>query len=175
MAGALLLEVVTPEGRKLHEQVDELTAPSVGGEFGVLPGHLPILAALRTGILTYRQGTTTGACAVGGGFIEVSETHAYVLTDRYINRSDVDPVRVRADLKTVDSKIEKHPGPPTKADFLALVADELWCAAQLELHGDPPPPTVNFVAAYGQAPENEDSLTEGGSTAVPSDELALPG
>ncbi len=170
MAGALLLEVVTPEGRKLHEQVDELTAPSVGGEFGVLPGHLPILAALRTGIITFRQGNTTNACAVGGGFIEVSETHAYVLTDRYINRSEVDPVRARADLKTVDAKIEKYQGPPTDAAFQALVADELWCAAQLELHGDPPPPTVNFVSAYGQAPDDSGSLTDAGSTASTSDE-----
>ena len=173
MAGALLLEVVTPEGRKLHEQVDELTAPSVGGEFGVLPGHLPILAALRTGIVTYRQGNTTNACAVGGGFIEVSETHAYILTDRFISRGDVDPVRARADLKTIDSKIDKlqsQQGQPSDADFQALVADELWCAAQLELHGDPPPPTVNFVAAYGQAPDESGSLTDAGSTATPSDE-----
>ncbi len=50
------LEIVTPRGRALTASVDEVTAPSVNGEFGVLPGHLPLLAALRTGIVSYRQG-----------------------------------------------------------------------------------------------------------------------
>src|SRR5262245_48081330 len=106
---SILLEIVTPEGSKLRQQVDELTAPSISGEFGVLPGHLPVLAAIRTGILTWRQGSSQNSCAVGWGFIEVSSDHAYVLTDRFMRKEDVDPVRVRADLKNLDEKIEKFP------------------------------------------------------------------
>nr|PZN22409.1 MAG: hypothetical protein DIU78_15735 [Pseudomonadota bacterium] len=53
MADTLSLEIVTPEGIKLSEKVSELTAPSVDGEFGVLPGHRPMLAALTSGIVTY--------------------------------------------------------------------------------------------------------------------------
>ena len=47
MADKIELEIVTPKGRALAESVDEVTAPSVQGEFGVLPGHLPMVAALR--------------------------------------------------------------------------------------------------------------------------------
>ena len=36
MAAKIALEIVTPEGVKLSESVDELTAPSVDGEFGVM-------------------------------------------------------------------------------------------------------------------------------------------
>ena len=43
------LEIVTPEGVQLSEDIDELTAPSVDGQFGVLPGHRPMIAALATG------------------------------------------------------------------------------------------------------------------------------
>ncbi|MCS6899192.1 MAG: ATP synthase F1 subunit epsilon [Myxococcales bacterium] len=157
---SLTLEIVTPEGRKLREQVDELTAPSVAGEFGVLPGHLPILAALRTGILSWRKGSTTGSCAVGWGFIEVSHDHAYVLTDRYASKESLDPVAIRANLKILDSKIDKYPGKTTDQEYEALVYEELWCAAQLELHGDPPPPTIAFVSPYGRAPETEGGLTD---------------
>ncbi|MCU0655442.1 MAG: ATP synthase F1 subunit epsilon [Polyangiaceae bacterium] len=157
---ALTLEIVTPEGSKLREQVDELTAPSVAGEFGVLPGHLPILAALRIGLLSWRKGNTTGACAVGWGFIEVSKDHAYVLTDRYASKDQLDPVAIRAELKTLDAKIDKYPGKTSDPEFEELVYGELWCAAQLELHGDPPPPTVAFVSPYGRAPENEGGLTD---------------
>ena len=53
------LEIVTPKGRALSETVDEVTAPSVAGEFGVMPGHLPLLAALRTGLVSYRIGNDT--------------------------------------------------------------------------------------------------------------------
>ena len=55
----ILLEIVTPRGTALSAQVDEVTAPSVKGEFGVLPGHLPLLAALRTGIVSLRTGSET--------------------------------------------------------------------------------------------------------------------
>jgi len=54
--GKIRLEVVTPEGLALNADVDEFTSPSVQGQFGVLPGHLPLLAALRTGVVSYRQG-----------------------------------------------------------------------------------------------------------------------
>ncbi|HEX7666861.1 MAG TPA: ATP synthase F1 subunit epsilon, partial [Polyangiaceae bacterium] len=39
---AIQLEIVTPKGRALKETVDEVRAPSVEGEFGILPGHLPL-------------------------------------------------------------------------------------------------------------------------------------
>ena len=43
-SGAIQLEVVTPTGMALSEEVDEVVAPSVQGQFGVLPGHLPLIA-----------------------------------------------------------------------------------------------------------------------------------
>ena len=52
-AESIQLEIVTPTGVALRQKVDDVTAPSVAGEFGVLPGHLPVLAALRTGLVTY--------------------------------------------------------------------------------------------------------------------------
>ncbi|HEY5319225.1 MAG TPA: hypothetical protein VIJ20_14650 [Solirubrobacteraceae bacterium] len=51
-AEKIALEIVTPNGRALSASVDEVTAPSVKGEFGVLPGPLQLLAALRTGLVT---------------------------------------------------------------------------------------------------------------------------
>lgn len=149
----LQLEIVTPEGSKLKEDVLELTAPSIAGEFGVLPGHLPVLAAVKPGVVTWKTKSGAGACAIGWGFIEVSGEHASVLTDRFVLKGEVDPVVVRAELKELDHKIDKFPHSPDSPEYHQLVNDELWCAAQLELHGDPPPPTVAFVTPYGPAPE----------------------
>ena len=40
----LKLSVVTPEGQTLAQEVDEVTVPGLLGEFGVLDGHVPLLA-----------------------------------------------------------------------------------------------------------------------------------
>ena len=56
MADTIHLEIVTPDGPKLTADVTEFTAPSVAGEIGVLPGHVPLLTALATGIVTYQLG-----------------------------------------------------------------------------------------------------------------------
>src|SRR5690606_2090773 len=104
------LEIVTPEGVQLSEDVDELTAPSVDGQFGVLPGHRPMLAALTTGIITYIQGGVTTQVAVGAGYLEVHGDRAVVLTDRYSTKEQVDPVRVRLNLKEADDALDHFQG-----------------------------------------------------------------
>ena len=48
MAQVLKLEVVTPGGLAVRAEADQVEAPSVFGEFGVLPGHLPLLAAMAS-------------------------------------------------------------------------------------------------------------------------------
>src|SRR3954471_2175675 len=101
------LEIVTRKGRALSAVVDEVTAPSVQGEFGVLPGHLPVVAALRTGIVSYRQGADTKKVAVGMGFAEAGENKLLILADEYAERQNIDPVVVRKDLAEVQQKLEK--------------------------------------------------------------------
>ena len=163
------LEIVTPRGRALDVSADEVTAPSVSGEFGVMPGHLPLLAALRTGIVTYRQGTETKKCAVGPGFAEAGPNKVSILTDEYCEREGLDPVVVRKDLHEVQAQIAKLETAPREtgftgeAELLVLVQRENWLAAQLELYGDPPPPTMRMHEEFGPPPppdENEVPLPD---------------
>jgi len=173
-AEKIALEIVTPKGRALSASVDEVTAPSVQGEFGVLPGHLPLLAALRTGLVTYRMGTESKRCAVGAGFAEVGPDKLVILTDEYTERERIDPVLVRKELGEVEEelhKIEAIPfvaadakgGDPEAAQNRArrevLIARENWLAAQLELYGDPPFATQRPYEEFGPpAPPPEDEV-----------------
>jgi F-type H+-transporting ATPase subunit epsilon len=157
------LEIVTPKGTALAVDTDEVTVPSVAGEFGVLPGHLPVLAALQTGIVTYRQGSDTKKCAVGRGFAEAGPDKVVVLTDRYIEREQIDPVIVRKDLAAIQlkmAKAESEATEPTQEDSTldALIREENWLAAELELYGDPPPATMRPFEAFGPvaSPDEED-------------------
>src|SRR5579859_3925637 len=104
VAEKIALEIVTPAGRKLAASVDEVTAPSVEGEFGVLPGHLPLLAALRTGIVKYRIGGETKECAVGTGFAEAGPDKLVILTNEFTERAQIDPVLVREELGEIEQK-----------------------------------------------------------------------
>jgi F-type H+-transporting ATPase subunit epsilon len=135
-------QIVTPEGVQLDESIDELTAPSVDGQFGVLPGHRPMLAALATGIISYTKAGVVTQVAVGPGFVEIHENQAVVLTDKFSTKAAVDPVRVRLDLKEADDALHGFQGELGSNEHAALVSRELWAAALLELYGDPPPPTV---------------------------------
>jgi F-type H+-transporting ATPase subunit epsilon len=148
MAETIKLEIVTPDGHKLNQEVEEFTARSTEGEFGVLPGHQPLAAALTTGVVTYKQGGTTTSLAVGAGFVEVFHDHAVLLTNHYCQKDEVDPVRVRLELKQADEALEAFTGDLTSGEYKDLVADELWAAVRLELYGDPPPPTIRTVYEF---------------------------
>jgi F-type H+-transporting ATPase subunit epsilon len=162
-AETIQLEIVTPSGVKLRERVSDVTAPSVGGEFGVLPGHLPMLAALRTGIVTYHQGGEERKVAVHHGFVEIANDLALLLTERFIEKGEVDVVKVRMRLKEVDEELDHWQGELTDPRRRELIEEEQWLAAQLELIGDPPPPTVRedtrFLADHAEPP-NEAEMVE---------------
>src|SRR5580704_8741656 len=162
MADKIALEIVTPKGRALAASVDEVTAPSVAGEFGVLPGHLPLLAALRTGIVSYRKDGHDGRIAVHHGFVEVKNDVALLLTERFVKPDDVDPVRVRLRLKEVDAELDHWQGDLTDPKRRALIEEEQWLGTQLELIGDAPPPTVRedtrFLQEHAQAPSEAEMV-----------------
>jgi F-type H+-transporting ATPase subunit epsilon len=180
MADQIQLEIVTPKGRALAATVDEVTAPSISGEFGVLPGHLPLLAALRTGLVSYRQGNETTRCAVGAGFAEAGPDKLVILTDEYAERSQIDPVIVRKDLAEVQQQLAKleavaivapdaKGGEATEVEARAhrdiLIARENWLAAELELYGDPPAATQRPYEEFGPiAPPPDDEIPDGGSS-----------
>ncbi|HWQ33064.1 MAG TPA: F0F1 ATP synthase subunit epsilon [Blastocatellia bacterium] len=81
MADKIQLEVITPEKVALHEAVDEVVIPGVGGELGILPDHTPLISQVQTGVLTYRVGSEKRQMHVSGGFVEVLPDRVSVLAD----------------------------------------------------------------------------------------------
>jgi F-type H+-transporting ATPase subunit epsilon len=89
----LTLEVVTPEGLLLHEQVDEVIAPGDEGYFGVLPGHTPFLSTLGLGEIVYRRGTEKGRLTCFWGFAEVLPDRVNLLAEIGERAEDIDAGR----------------------------------------------------------------------------------
>ena len=89
----LRLDIVTPDKVVLQEEVDYVGAPGVAGEFGILPGHAPMLSALKVGALFYRKGEKTAWIFVSGGFVQVSDNKVTVLAESAEQASDIDVER----------------------------------------------------------------------------------
>jgi F-type H+-transporting ATPase subunit epsilon len=82
MAGTFQLELVSPERLLLSRQVEMAVIPAAEGEMGVLPGHSPMIVALRGGVISVREnGAESERLFVAGGFAEVSPDRCTVLAD----------------------------------------------------------------------------------------------
>ncbi|MCI5141890.1 MAG: F0F1 ATP synthase subunit epsilon [Candidatus Electrothrix sp. ATG1] len=84
------LEVVTPKGAVVSEDVDIVTAPGVEGEFGVLANHAPLLSAIKTGTLVFKQDQREKFLMVSSGFVEVSNNTATFLVETAEFGHDID-------------------------------------------------------------------------------------
>ena len=69
---SLEVHLVTPEREVWAGEADFVTARGVDGDFGVLPGHAPLLAALAVGPVFIDAGGSRTAVAVDGGFLHVA-------------------------------------------------------------------------------------------------------
>ncbi len=95
MADKLNLEVITPEKMALREQVDEVVVPGINGELGILPDHTPLISQLKTGVLSYRQGSHNKLMHVSGGFVEVASDRVSVLSDVAEKPEEIDVPRAQ--------------------------------------------------------------------------------
>ena len=107
MAEKLKLELVTPYQQVLSQEVDEVTAPGVLGEFGVLPGHTPLLTTLKIGELTYRQGQDVFHVAVNWGYVEVENDVVTVLVTTAETADQIDLERAQAALGRAQAALKK--------------------------------------------------------------------
>lgn len=90
MPKTIKLELVTPERLTLSREVDELVLPGSEGSFGVLPGHMPLMAALRPGMLKFKAQNAETVYAIGGGYAQITPSQVVVLADTAEPAEDID-------------------------------------------------------------------------------------
>ena len=138
------LSITTPRGALVDTEVEEVTAAGELGEFGVLPGHVPLMSALKPGVLWYKAKDHQGILALGQGFLQVAplpqaddhhgglaRDRVLVLVDQALMARDVDTARAEKDLAAADKELAAWHGELDGA-HQTLVERRGWAQARLD-------------------------------------------
>jgi len=95
-------DLVSPDRLVFSDQVDQVDVPGTEGDFGVLAGHAPYVAALKPGIVTMHKGGEQKRVVVVGGFAEVSATGLTILADLATLLEDFDAAHLATEIKNTE-------------------------------------------------------------------------
>lgn len=133
MAGSILtVNLVTPSGVVAHTDADSVQAPGELGEFELLPGHVPMLTALKPGVLTI--GTKARArYAVSSGYLRVDPAGAVeILVEQAQPSKDVDAEAAKKELAAAEAELAKWGDKPLDGDYVNLQQRAGWAKARLD-------------------------------------------
>lgn len=128
----ILLEIATPDGKALITEVDSVQVPGAEGEFGILVGHLPLLSALKPGLLRYVDKGKTRVAAVDIGYVEAGPGKVSVLTEGYVQPERIDADEVKLELAEAEKRIKEFSGIHEGAEYTDITRSLLWARARLE-------------------------------------------
>ena len=103
------LEVVTPDRQVFSEQVEFFSLRGLGGELGVLPGHVPLFTGMAPGVLKYKlEGGKEGVITIMGGFLDVQPKKATVLADIAERGEEIDMLRAQQAKERAEIRISRE-------------------------------------------------------------------
>ena len=106
MADAIRLDIVTPAGILLSEEVSYIQAPGGMGLFGILKDHAPLMTSLDIGGVKYTKDGKDCYLAVSGGFLEVKDNVVIILADAAERAEDIDTARAKAAEERARDRLE---------------------------------------------------------------------
>jgi len=103
-------DLVSPEKLTFSGEVDQVDIPGLEGDFGVLAGHAPVVAAVRPGILTVITGGSRQKIIVLGGLAEMSESGLTVLANVATTIEELDRAKFAATIDEMQQKLAEKEG-----------------------------------------------------------------
>ena len=101
-------ELVSPEQLLISEEVEMVVVPGSEGDFGVLPGHSPIITTVRPGVIhIFTNGTISSRIFVAGGFSEVTSDRCTVLAEEALSVDKIDKTKTESDLQIAIDEVNK--------------------------------------------------------------------
>lgn len=120
------LTIVSAERKIFEGEVKQIQATGVEGELGILPGHTPLLTAIKPGIVKFiLQDGNEEVIYVSGGFLEVQPNIVTVLADVAIRGSELDAERIREAKRKAEENIVSHASDVDHDLLVAKLSKEL--------------------------------------------------
>ena len=110
MADTLLFSLVSPERELYSGNVDQVDIPGTEGNFGVMPNHSPLMAAIRTGVITVTEKSAETQFFVRGGFADVTPSGLTVLAEQAVAMSDLNKADVEEQIASVEASLPNLTG-----------------------------------------------------------------
>jgi F-type H+-transporting ATPase subunit epsilon len=101
----LKIDIVTAERIVYSADVDEVVAPGVQGQLGILPHHAPLMTILQAGELIVKKGGQEEILAISGGFLEVRPDHIIILADQAERAEEIDAARAEEARKRAEERL----------------------------------------------------------------------
>ena len=106
MPALVQFELVSPELLFMSTEVEMVVVPGTEGNFGVLPGHAPLISTIRPGTIDiYQGGAITERIFVVSGIAEVTPERCTVLADEAMAPDSLDRATTEAELQTVEGNL----------------------------------------------------------------------
>lgn len=115
------LKIITHEKVVFDENVDSISTRGVDGEFGILKGHIPVMAALDIGVTRITQGSNVKNFTTMGGVFQYKDDEAIILTNTAESGDEIDVTRARAAMERAKARLaEKQASNDAKRAEAAL-------------------------------------------------------
>ena len=106
MADQINFELVSPERLLLSEPVEMVVVPGAEGDFGVLPGHAPLVSTVRPGVIAvFADGKVVQRIFVAGGFAEVTPERCTVLAEQALPVADIDRMAAESEIQVAREEL----------------------------------------------------------------------
>jgi F-type H+-transporting ATPase subunit epsilon len=126
------VNLVTPRGVITTVDTDSVQAPGELGEFELLPGHVPLLTALRPGVLTIGTKAPT-TYAVASGYLRVDpEGGVEILVEQALAAKEIDLEQAKDELRAAEAELVKWADHPQDGDYANVVARVDWARARID-------------------------------------------
>jgi F-type H+-transporting ATPase subunit epsilon len=117
-------DLVSPEKLVFSGEVEQVDAPGLVGDFGVLAGHAPFIATLKPGLLVIYAGGQRRRIVVGGGLAEVNPQSMTVLAEMATAVEDLDPAVLAQQIRDAQEDVNDAADDATR-DRARLKLDQL--------------------------------------------------
>ena len=118
MSSTIKLEIVTPAVKKYSGEIEYLKAPAIDGQIGILPGHAPLVTALKIGLLELRKGEERLVIPISEGFMEVTPDNINVVVRTAELPDEIDVERARRAKERAEKRLNGKDSQSAHFDYV---------------------------------------------------------